>query len=358
MSTIIVTGGGTGGHTCAGLSFCEIIKERKPDTKLLYIGSSTGLEKELVKTLDYVEFEEIRTGKFRRSFSLKNVSDFFSFIGGIFDARALISEHNPSAVISTGGYVCLPVVVAAYLSGIPVVAHEQTTIPGLSNKIAFKIAENILLSYPDTKINKKNVKITGNPVRLELEKKYIDFKNQSKNVGKPVLFVTGGANGASILNSFVIENIDWLADNFIIYHQYGNHAENIEKYEEKLKNISRDNFFAQRFFSNEKLAEIYSNEPVLLGRAGAGTIADIINFRLVSVLIPLKNSAGGEQYSNANMLASEGAAFIVNEEENNFSAIKQAVLNAFVQSKKVKEKIGKYPVWNRELVTKILDLYL
>ncbi|MGM0609182.1 MAG: glycosyltransferase, partial [Candidatus Muiribacteriota bacterium] len=194
MSYVVVSGGGTGGHSCAGAAFCEIIKENKPDSRIIYIGSEQGIEKEIIKELDFVEYFPVSTGKFRRKFSFKNFVDFFKVLKGVSQSRKLLYKYNPEVIISTGGYVCLPVVLASFFTGTSLVAHEQTTVPGLSNKIAFKMAENILLSF-DIKLKKKtaNIHISGNPVRERVKKHYYKALQQDKKKdGEPVLFITGG----------------------------------------------------------------------------------------------------------------------------------------------------------------------
>ncbi|MGM0607413.1 MAG: glycosyltransferase, partial [Candidatus Muiribacteriota bacterium] len=200
----------------------------------------------------------------------------------------------------------------------------------------------------------------GNPVRERVKKHYYKALQQDKKKdGEPVLFITGGANGVSRFNSFVCENIEWLTDNFFVYHQYGKNEDNINNFEEKLRGFNYEKYVCKRFFSPEELAEIYALNPVLLARAGAGTIADIINFKMSAVLMPLPGSAGGEQLSNANMLVKTKAAFLLKEEDKlNHSIIKQTLLNAFVQSNKVKENLKKHKGTNYSLINEILDLYL
>ncbi|MFW5782611.1 MAG: glycosyltransferase, partial [Candidatus Muiribacteriaceae bacterium] len=152
--------------------------------------------------------------------------------------------------------------------------------------------------------------------------------------------------------------INWLTDNFVVYHQFGMHEENRGTCEEKAKELSGSRYTGQAFFTQEQLLKIYSLSPVVLGRAGAGTINDIACFGLSSVLVPLESSAGGEQKSNAEFLLSNGAALVVHQKEFDSKKAKQALLNAYVTREKTGMNISALLEFDIKTINKILDFYL
>ncbi|MCK9223807.1 MAG: UDP-N-acetylglucosamine--N-acetylmuramyl-(pentapeptide) pyrophosphoryl-undecaprenol N-acetylglucosamine transferase [Candidatus Muirbacterium halophilum] len=347
MNNIVITGGGTGGHTFAAIAIVERLKEKFNDISIIYIGSKNGLEKNTCEKIEYIDYKEISTGKFRRDFDFRNFFDFFRFLKGILGAWKILGEKNFNFVLSTGGFVSLPVVIAAYLKKTPVIVHEQTSIPGLANKIAFKLSKKILLSYKIDGISNMNSKtvLFGNPVRRLVSYGFNNWinKNTKQKSDKPILFVTAGANGSLIFNNFVFENIKWLKNNFFVILQSGKHITNVE-FIEKMK-IEKKEFpnIIYDFIEAEVLGEIYAQEPILLARSGAGTITDIINFKLASILIPLKNSAGNEQLFNANILFKHGASLIIEEHDFKSDKVRQALLNAAINCKKIKNALEKFP---------------
>jgi UDP-N-acetylglucosamine--N-acetylmuramyl-(pentapeptide) pyrophosphoryl-undecaprenol N-acetylglucosamine transferase len=346
-NNIVFTGGGTGGHTICAFSFIEFFKENF-DADFFYIGSRNGLEKEIVKKYDFVNYFEISTGKFRRSLSLKNITDFFSFLKGIFEAKKILENIKPKFVFSTGGYVSLPVVIASYIKGIDIIVHEQTSVPGLANSIAFRLSKINLLTFENEDIKIKNSYVVGNPVRKSLKKKVESEIEKKRKCENPVLFVTGGANGSALLNEFVFNEITWLSKNFKIYHQIGKNSYNIEKFEGRARNIKSENYEYSLFFEEDKLSEIYASDPVLLCRSGAGQINDIIHFKLVSTLVPLKNSARDEQLKNALYLYEKNAANLILEDRFKSVNLKRSLMNMYINAKKLKKNLEKIKGFDEE----------
>ena len=362
MINIAVTGGGTGGHTSAAIAIIERLKESYSDISVTYTGSCNGLERSVCNSIEWIDYRIISTGKFRRSFDTRNISDFFRFIKGIFQSWKILGEKKYEFLLSTGGFVSLPVVIAAYFRKIPVIVHEQTSIPGLSNRIAFKLSKKILLSFDIEGITKKNSRtvIFGNPVRRlvsECYNKNIHLFKDNK-VSKPLLFITGGANGSFIFNKFVFDNIGWLKKNFEVILQSGTHQTNIE-FIQKMKSDGRE--FPDRIFDFVEpceLGKIYSSKPVLLARAGAGTLTDIINFRLSSLLVPLKRSAGNEQLYNAGLLFKEGASLVIEEDEFKTDKVKQALLNAAINQGRLRKALERFPVFKEEDINIVFSEFL
>lgn len=359
MKNIIVTGGGTGGHTAAAIAIIERLKESFEDIDVLYIGSHSGLEKDICEKIDWIDFVSVSTGKFRRSLDKRNIADFFRFFKGIFQAWKIIGRRKNRFVLSTGGFVSLPVVIAAFFRKIPVIVHEQTTIPGLANRIAFRFAAKILLSYSYRIDIKKGSRVFlfGNPVRKLVETSF-DNNLQDHKEGKPVLFITGGGNGSLLFNRFVYDNIDWLKKNFYVILQYGTHKDNKDFISDKMKQKNEMPDEMYEFVDPQKLGSIYSRRPVLLSRAGAGTITDIINFRLASILVPLRFSAGNEQLVNAGMLFDAGACLLIEESEFKQDKVKQALLNAAINTRKFSSSLEKFERFSEENIINVFSEFL
>ena len=168
MKTIVLTGGGTAGHVTPNIALIPFLK--KEGWSIQYIGSKTGIEKDLI-TKENIPYHGISSGKLRRYVSLENLKDPFKVVKGLFDAYSLLRKIKPNLVFSKGGYVTVPVVLAAKLLGIPVIIHESDITPGLANKIASKGAKEICVNFPETLqyVGSKGV-LTGTPIREELFK--------------------------------------------------------------------------------------------------------------------------------------------------------------------------------------------
>ncbi|PLX17724.1 MAG: hypothetical protein C0601_06750 [Candidatus Muiribacterium halophilum] len=227
---IVVTGGGTGGHTFASVKFLELFKKWYPNKSLIYIGSGNDFEKDIFKNIKDVQLKYISTGKFRRALDKRNISDFFSFFSGIFQSYRFLKKRKVSYILSTGGYVSLGPVIAARMLSIPIIVHEQTSIPGIANRLAFRLSDINLYSFDSGCFSGEKYLFSGNPSDIISNKPVHDLRDDQKK-DKPLLFITGGANGSFILNEFVLKNIDWINHNFEVFLQYGTNPINIERFE-------------------------------------------------------------------------------------------------------------------------------
>ena len=329
---VFFTGGGTGGHIYPGLAVADELKSiavsNNYDIKICWIGCSKGMDKNIVEKATGPDgnptinkFFGIPSGKLRRYFSLKNFSDLFRILGGFIAAFHILRREKPGVLFSKGGFVSVPPCLAAKLLHIPVYTHECDFTLGLANRLNFKSADFMFVSYDETKnrlsaADQNRVIVTGNPVRPVFYKtdvtngrKFLGLNENGENA-KPVLLVLGGSSGARQVNKLVYENIDFLCSNYTVVHQTGllnsdddKSAELVAKYGESYKPYN--------FIYNE-MPDVVSAADVILSRAGANSIWEAAVLKKPMVLIPLCGSGTrGDQVDNAEFFRSRGAAEVL-----------------------------------------------
>lgn len=320
---MVIAGGGTGGHISPAIA---VVERMRGDLEVdpVWIGSSNGFERQAAEEAG-IPFYTVRTGKLRRYFALATLIDAVRVPAGVIDAVRLLRRLRPDVVFSTGGFVSTPTVIAARILGIPALTHEQTASLGLATRINARFADVVALSYPGsgTFRTRRNTRviITGNPVRPSVFggerctlKKLFDVK-----LDRPLLYVTGGAQGAHALNQAVAEALPELTALVSIIHQCGPRTSNGDylKLVERRQSLSPDcqsRYFPLERVGNE-LADIYASTALVLGRAGAGTVAELAAVGLPSILVPLPGAE--EQVRNARVLADAGAAVLLPQNELN-----------------------------------------
>ena len=292
MTRIVFTGGGTAGHITPNIALIQKLKEKHPDIEILYIGSSRGPEKKMIPEIG-VKFKGVQTGKLRRYLSFKNMIDFFRLPIGFLQSFFTLLGFKPAVVFSKGGYVGIPVVLAAKALRIPIVLHESDVLPGLANKMASDLADVICMSYVETKdlITRKVKKVvTGNPVREFITKgdrdRGFEFTKLSKD--KPVVLVMGGSQGAQHINEALIKALPQINANII--HITG-----------KGKKITDDTDQYKSFeYVNKELPDLYAISNIIVSRSGANSLAEIDALGIPAILIPIAKAASrGEQTINA-----------------------------------------------------------
>lgn len=351
---IAFTGGGTGGHIYPGLAVADelkaLAKNSNQNLKIIWLGCSKGMDKNIVEkamgpdnkpTAD--EFFGIPSGKLRRYFSLQNFSDLFKIAAGFFKAYHILRKQKPAVLFSKGGFVSVPPCIAARLLKIPVYTHECDFTLGLANRINFKSAKTMFVSYEETKnrlglADQKRVIVTGNPVRPV-------FYNTNKNNGlkfagipedntKPVLLVLGGSSGAKQVNQLIYENLDYLCKNFVVIHQTGlvNNSEN----EENMLKEKYDSYKPFSFIYSE-MPDVVSCADVILSRAGANSIWEAAVLKKPMVLIPLCGSGTrGDQVDNSRFFEEKGAALMLLGDDANSEKL-QASLNIMLEKENRKK---------------------
>lgn len=342
---ICFTGGGTAGHIYPGLAVADELKtlaaSNNKELKIYWIGCSKGMDKNIVEkalgpdrkpTAD--KFYGIPSGKLRRYLSLKNLTDLFRIAGGFFSAFHILRKVKPALLFSKGGFVSVPPCLAAHLLGIPVYTHECDFTLGLANRLNFKSADYMFVSYEETKnklpsTDQKRVIVTGNPVRpvfykTEAKRGLAFLGLGEKENRKPLLLVLGGSSGARQVNQLVFDNIDFLCQNFIVVHQTGllnaddnRSAELAKKYPEEYKPYN---------FIYEQMPDVLSAADLILSRAGANSIWEAAVLLKPMILVPLCGSGTrGDQVDNAEFFKSRGAAEVLLGAEADSQHLKTAL---------------------------------
>ena len=304
---IILTGGGSAGHVTPNLALLpQLLAE---GIEVHDIGTADGIERTILSERKDVTYHIISSGKLRRYFSWKNFTDPFRVMRGLFQARRVMREVKPAAVFSKGGFVSVPVVIAAHGKHIPVVTHESDYTPGLANKINAKFADKICVTFEDTlaHVGAKGVH-TGTPIRPEL---YQGDKERGLaflgfNDKKPVLLIMGGSLGASVVNDAVRAALPKLLISYDIVHLCGK-----GKVEERLNQPG----YRQFEYVNEELPDVLAATDVVVSRAGANAVFEFLALSKPALLIPLPRSASrGDQILNAGYFARKGFAMVLEQE--------------------------------------------
>lgn len=308
MKKIILTGGGTAGHVTPNIAIIPTLKEMGYDVS--YIGTYNGIEKKLIEEIG-IPYYGISSGKLRRYFDLKNFSDPFRVIKGYFEAKKLMKTLKPDVVFSKGGFVTVPVVLAAAKRKIPVAIHESDMTPGLANKIALPKATKICCNFPETKaLFGDRAIVTGTPIRAELftgnKDKALEFCGFKEH--KPTLLIVGGSTGSVKVNEAIWSCLDTLLKTYNVIHICGN-----EKTNPKYDGISG---YAQFEYIKSELADIFALADVVISRAGANAICELLALKKPNILIPLSLAASrGDQILNAQSFEKSGYSYVIKEED-------------------------------------------
>ncbi len=319
MKKIVLTGGGTAGHVTPNIALIPRLQELGYD--ISYIGSYNGIEKKLIEELG-IPYYGISSGKLRRYFDLKNFSDPFRVLKGFREARALMKKLKPDVVFSKGGFVTVPVVIAAGRSRIPAVIHESDMTPGLANRLCLRSASRICCNFPETVKNLPADKavLTGTPIRQELlsgsRKKALEFCGFHEE--KPVIMVVGGSLGAVAVNNNVRSILPELLKEFQVIHLCGK-----GKTDESLNGTAG---YVQYEYIKEELPDLFALSDLVISRAGANAICEIKALRKPNLLIPLSaNASRGDQILNARSFERQNFSVVLEEEEITPSVLLDAI---------------------------------
>ncbi|WP_226576560.1 undecaprenyldiphospho-muramoylpentapeptide beta-N-acetylglucosaminyltransferase [Halobacillus litoralis] len=306
---ILFTGGGTAGHVIVNLAL--IPEFQKKGYEIDYIGSYEGIEKKLIEPLHGVTYHGVSTGKLRRYMSKENFKDPFKVLKGLTQALRIIRKRKPQVIFSKGGFVSVPVVMAARLKSVPTIIHESDYTPGLANKLSFPFAKKILATFPETMKHLPEGKgeYIGAVVREEL------FEgDRSKGLAlcsfhkqKPVIMVMGGSTGSKRINDAIRDNLDTLLKNVQIIHICGQGH--------KDTSIKRQGY-AQFEYVQDELKDLFAATDYIVSRAGSNAIFEFLALKKPMLLVPLSRKASrGDQILNADSFVKQGYAIKVEEEE-------------------------------------------
>lgn len=332
---IVLTGGGSAGHVTPNIALIPALKEK--GYEIYYIGSYNGIEKKLIA--DYgIPYYGIATGKLRRYFDPKNFSDPFRVMKGFGEAKKILKEIQPDIVFSKGGFVSVPVVKAAKACKIPFVLHESDMTPGLANKLCLPGATKVCCNFPETieKLPAEKAVLTGTPIREELMrgsaeagKKLCGFTDD-----KPVLMVIGGSLGAQSVNETVRYALPRLLPTFNVVHLCG---------KEKMDNLKLSVPGYKQFeYVKEDLKDIFAMADVVVSRAGANSICELLALRKPNILIPLSTkSSRGDQILNAESFKKQGFSIVIDNEELDEDILVESVFDMFENKEKFIENMVK-----------------
>lgn len=323
MKRIVLTGGGTAGHVTPNIALLPRLKELGYD--IHYIGSYDGIEKKLIEQYS-IPYYGISSGKLRRYFDWKNFSDPFKVIKGYGQARTLLKKLKPDVVFSKGGFVSVPVILAAKHRKIPAIIHESDITPGLANKLAIPNACKVCCNFPETLkyLPADKAVLTGSPIRKELLSgnrlkglTYCGFQSE-----KPVIMVIGGSTGSQFINEIVRSLLPDLLKDFQVLHLCGKGK--LDSTFEHTKG------YAQFEYANKELSDMFALADLVISRAGANAICELLALRKPNILIPLSaNASRGDQILNARSFEGQGYSVVIEEEQLNSVILLDAIQKLF-----------------------------
>ena len=304
---IVFTGGGTAGHVTPNIALLPFLKKEGYDA--YYIGSYNGIEKKLMEDFD-VPYYGISTGKFRRYFDLKNLSDPFRVLKGYSQALKILKELKPDIIFSKGGFVSVPVVRAAASLKIPCIIHESDMTPGLANKLCIPVATKVCCNFPETikYVPAGKAVLTGSPIRTELTQgsKLAALELCGFTANKPVVMVIGGSQGATSVNVMVREALPKLLEDFQVVHICG---------KDKVDNLMLTVPGYKQFeYLKSDLKDVFAMADVVVSRAGANAICELLALKKPNLLIPLQAGSRGDQILNARSFEEQGFSMTVRED--------------------------------------------
>ena len=319
MKRIILTGGGTAGHVTPNIALLPRLKELGYD--IHYIGSYTGIEKELIEQLG-ITYHGISSGKLRRYFDWQNFTDPFRVLKGFQEANKLIKVLDPDVIFSKGGFVSVPVVMAGKRNHVPTIIHESDMTPGLANKLSIPAASNVCCNFPETleHLPAGKAVLSGSPIRQELlqgdaeaAKKLCGFTED-----KPVILIVGGSLGSVIVNDAVRAILPELLKEFQVVHLCGK-----GKLDESLVGTPG---YVQFEYIQDELKDIFALTDLVISRAGANAICELLALHKPNLLIPLSaNASRGDQILNARSFERQGFSIVLEEEELTNEVLLEAI---------------------------------
>jgi UDP-N-acetylglucosamine--N-acetylmuramyl-(pentapeptide) pyrophosphoryl-undecaprenol N-acetylglucosamine transferase len=351
---VIISAGGTGGHIYPALAVINKIKEKEPNSDFLYIGTHNRMEKDIVPKHN-IKYIPIKIIGFERKITTRNIKTIKYFVNAVKEAKKIIKEFNPDVVIGFGGYVTSPVIYAARKLGYPTMIHEQNSIPGLSNRFLFRYVDKIAISFEDT-INyipdERKVIFTGNPCSEEaLKKNKLDKKTFGLSRDKKLVLIVMGSLGSTIINN-KMKNMLQLFNN----KEYEVLFITGKVYYDEFKELKlTDNIKIVPYVDN--LSSLLKDVDLMVSRAGATTMSEIIALNIPTILIPSPHVVSNHQLRNALELEAKDAAILVEEKELNGDILVREIDNLFKDKEKynkIKTNLNKLAI--RDSATKIYTI--
>ena len=348
MKRILLTGGGTAGHVTPNIALLPGLREL--GYEISYMGSYDGIEKKLIEEFQIPDYG-ISSGKLRRYFDPKNFTDPFKVVKGYGEARRIIKKLQPDVLFSKGGFVSVPVVLAARHFKIPAIIHESDMTPGLANKLCIPSAWKVCCNFPETLqyLPKEKAVLTGSPIRRELLKgdsvRALRFTGLSPD--KPVILVMGGSLGAAAVNEAIRSVLPRLLKDFHIIHLCGK-----DKVDPTLTGLSG---YVQYEYIKSELKDLFALSDIVVSRAGANAICELLALRKPSLLIPLPAaSSRGDQLLNARSFEKQGFSMVLEEGQITADSLVEAVHALYENRRTMSSAMAASP--QTDAIGTILDL--
>ncbi len=331
MKKIILTGGGTAGHVTPNLALIPELEKR--GYEIHYVGSKDGIEKKLLEEFD-IPYYGISSGKLRRYFDVKNFTDPFRILKGYGEAASVIKKIKPDVVFSKGGFVTVPVVLAAKKKKVPAIIHESDISPGLANRICLPSAAAICANFPETMshLPADKAELTGTPIRSQLFQGNriagLDFCGFTAD--KPVILVIGGSLGSVVVNDCVRSLLPELLKKYQVIHLCGK-----GKLDESLNHTEG---YRQFEYIQKELSDLLDAANLVVSRAGANAICELLALHKPNVLIPLSREASrGDQILNAASFEKQGFSYVIEEEKMTGETLMAGIEEVFANQDKYKK---------------------
>lgn len=308
----------TGGHLTPALAVIDELK-KIPDTEIVFLGRAKATEGDVSPSAESVvipslgiKFYTVTVGRLQRMPSLYTVPSLVKIPVGILQSLFILGNERPDVVLSFGSYVAFPVVAASWILGIPTITHEQTVQPGLANKLISPLSKKVAVAWIEAAehIPKNKVVVVGNPIRKEI------LKIKRQRSPRPVVFITGGNQGAHVINEAVSDILFDLLKKYEIFHQTGS-SEVYKDYEKLKAAVSllpkrlQNRYKVAKWLNTEELIKILAKTSLVVGRSGANTVSEVAALGIPAVFIPIPWASGDEQTKNARLLETRGAAVIL-----------------------------------------------
>jgi UDP-N-acetylglucosamine--N-acetylmuramyl-(pentapeptide) pyrophosphoryl-undecaprenol N-acetylglucosamine transferase len=346
---IIFTGGGSAGHVTPNIALIK--QAQKMGDQVSYVGSEQGIERQLIEPLN-IPYYAVDSGKLARQLTLKNLLSPFKVLHGIWQSYFLCRRLKPDVVFSKGGFVAVPIVVGAWLNHIPVIAHESDMTPGLANKLCYPFAKKVGVSFPNSEQffkNKDKVVWTGNPIRQEMlegsavrGKAFLNFSHE-----KPILLIYGGGSGSVVINQAVRNALPEILKQFNLVHCCGK-GKTDAAFNEMVG-------YRQFEYLNQELPDVMAAAAIVISRAGANSVFELLALHKPHLLIPLsKKASRGDQIDNAKYCQQLGLSDVLFEEALTPESLLAHVQALWDSRQARKEKLVQYALPNA--VEKLISL--
>lgn len=327
MKKIILTGGGTAGHVTPNIALIPELEKR--GYEIHYIGSKDGIETKLMADFD-IPYYGISSGKLRRYFDIKNFTDPARIMKGYVEAAKIIKKVKPDVIFSKGGFVTVPVVLAAKRKKVPCVLHESDLSPGLANRLCLPSATAVCANFPETlaHLPEEKAHLTGSPIRKELfsgnRLKGLDFCGF--DTIRPVILVIGGSLGSVRVNEAVRDILPELLEQYQVIHLCGK-----DKLDESLQGTEG---YVQFEYIQKELCDLLDAADLVISRAGANAICELLALHKPNILIPLSLEASrGDQILNAESFQKQGFSYVIREEDLTAKGLLNAVSEVYENRK-------------------------